>query len=85
MKNSVKRFLRGELIGSKVKVVGSNIDGKILDETKNTFIIKTGKAEEKMVLKNNNIFEFFVGNEKIRVEGKKLCVRHEERTKITKW
>lgn len=73
--------LREELIGSKIKLLGKGIVGKIIDETKNTFIIKL-ENKRKMILKKDNIFEFSLNDKKIIVDGNRLVMRPEERIKI---
>ena len=112
-----KELLKSELIGKYVVVVESsnkslkNTKGKIIDETKNFFIINTittknNKQKIKKVLKNQCVFEFNKngnddkdnnGNEnaendenrqfghpqeKIRVNGKNLAGRPEDRIKM---
>ncbi len=55
----LEKLARSELIGLNVKVVGKKINGRIIDETKNSILIETQKGNRKMILKNNNKFEFF--------------------------
>jgi RNase P/RNase MRP subunit p29 len=72
-----------EFIGKKVEIIKSknkeqeNIQGKIIDETKNTFKIKTDKKTI-IILKQDKIFK--IENQKI--EGNKITKRNEERIKI---
>lgn len=73
--------LRKELIGSEIKLLGKDVEGKIIDETKNTFVIKLGN-KRKRILKKDNIFEFSLNNKKKIVDGNKLIMRPEERIKI---
>ncbi len=69
-----------EMIGLNVKVVESSdphrigIKGKIIDETKNTFVLEN----KKVIPKKECVFEFDVG-EKIIVDGKKILKRPEDR------
>lgn len=78
-----KKILKAELIGLKVRVVDSNnksnigIEGKVLDETKNTL-----KIGDKTILKKDVVIEFCVDDQKIKIEGKKLLKSPEERIKI---
>lgn len=71
-----------EFIGKTITITKSNnkeqegITGKIVDETKNTFKIKT-KQKTIIILKNNKTFT--IQNEKI--EGNKITKRPEERVK----
>lgn len=81
MEKKLNELLKGELIGRNVKVIGKNIQGKIIDETKNMLIIKTEEGIKK-IIKNNNKMEFAIGNEKITVEGNKLVARPEDRVKL---
>jgi len=75
-----------EIIGLKAEVVGSSdkgrekMKGKIIDETKNTFTLET-VGGEKIVPKAEAVFEFYLGDEKVIVEGKKLVYRPEDRIK----
>jgi len=75
-----------ELIGLGVRVIESTdaerigLGGKVVDETRNLLVIeKDGK--EKMVPKGECVFEFMIGDEKARVEGKKIVARPEQRVK----
>lgn len=77
----LKKLVRSEFIGLNIKVVGKNIQGRIIDETKNSILIETQKGNRKMILKNNNEFEFVFSDKKIVVDGKKLAFRPEERIK----
>lgn len=83
-------FVRGELIGLEVLITDSKnksligVQGKIVDETKNMFIIKTKDSEEKKIIKNQCTFEFTLDNrEKVAVEGENLVARPEMRLKKT--
>jgi ribonuclease P protein subunit POP4 len=76
-----------ELIGLDVKVAGGNcqernqLKGRIMDETKNTFVIETEKGE-KVVPKCECIFEFGLGkNGSVVIEGKKILKKPEDRVK----
>lgn len=82
-----KRLIKGELIGLSVKVISSKnpankgLQGKVVDETKNTLLIKTVKGK-KRIIKQNCVFEFGLGRERVRVEGKILAKRPEDRIKL---
>lgn len=75
-----------EMIGLKAVVAGSSdkgrekMNGKIIDETKNTFTLETAKGM-KIVPKAEAVFEFYLGDEKVVVDGKKLVYRPEDRIK----
>lgn len=51
-----KNLLNHELIGLETRVVGEEINGVIIDETKNTFLIRTKKGD-KRVPKEGNEFK----------------------------
>ena len=73
-----------EFIGKYVKVKGKKIEGKIIDETKNTFLVLQKNKDTKMVLKKNNIFELKINHEYIEIDGKSILIRPEDRIKA-KW
>ena len=74
------------LIGLKVKVVQSSnphylIEGKIIDETKNTLLFKIDN-KEKRIPKRNSVFKFHLLDDgAVEVNGKLLLGRPEERIK----
>lgn len=82
-----KYIFRHELIGLQVKVVRSShdgfigIEGKVVDETKNTITIEQGETE-KMVPKGVATFHFYLpdGNV-VEIEGKIIIARPEDRIK----
>ena len=57
-----------------------NVSGKIIDETRNTFLIEIGN-QQKRIAKNIAIFEFENNREKTVVEGSRLLYRPEDRIK----
>ena len=82
---SAKNLLCHEMIGLlvKAKTAGKNgkeIEGKIVDETKNAFIVE-GRGDEKMVAKNGTRFEFMLGSEAVAVNGSDILYRPEQRIK----
>lgn len=86
MKN-LSYILQDEFIGLKVKVVKSTnssyigLSGIVIDETKNTFRILSGK-EEKTLIKENCIFHFILPNKTVvEIDGKVLIGRPEDRVK----
>ena len=81
MEKRLEELLKKELIGMNIKVTGRNIEGKIIDETKNMFAVRTKKGVKKIIKKNNKM-EFIIDNEKIIVDGDKLIARPEERIKL---
>ena len=83
---STKNLLMHEFIGLPVMVENSadknkaEIQGKIIDETKNLFLIKTRNGLKK-IPKKEATFLVSVGDEQVKIDGKKIVVRPEERTK----
>ena len=81
--------IKGEYIGRIVKVSYNNIsndkqiEGLIIDETKNTFKLLTKKGT-KTFLKKNIIFKDKYYDESYQVEGKLLIGKPEERLKKKK-
>jgi ribonuclease P protein subunit POP4 len=88
-----KNLVRHELIGLPVEIVDSSnkfqigIEGRIVDETKNLLVIET-KDELKKIQKKNSSFIFKIpSGKKVKVEGRMLIARPEDRIKIKvkKW
>ena len=82
-----ENLVRHELIGLEVLVEKStnrsqeNLSGKILDETRQTFTVKA-ESGEKQVVKDQCIFVFVLpSGKKVRVDGKVLVARPEDRIK----
>ena len=80
------RIVKDELIGRNVTIKKCtdpnwiNTSGKIIDETKNTFVIEIGD-QKKRIGKNTATFEFEYDRKKTIVEGKRLLYRPEDRIK----
>jgi ribonuclease P protein subunit POP4 len=77
----MKNILNEEHIGREVIIESKNkhidgLKGKIIDETKNTYLIKTGRGKKRVI--KNQIKIIFL-NERLRVDGKKLIKRPEDR------
>ena len=70
------KLLKGELIGLNVKILSKNIEGRIIDETKNMLTIEH-KGVKKQMIKNGNVFKF----KETKIDGKMLVGRPEERIK----
>lgn len=81
-----KNLLIHELIGLRVKIVNSssiyllNIEGIVVDESKNTLIIEQ-KGKEIVIPKKSCTFLFYLDNDEVIIEGKKILYRPEERVK----
>ncbi|MBN1502024.1 ribonuclease P protein subunit [Candidatus Woesearchaeota archaeon] len=69
----------GEFIGRKVRIQYNKkeFEGIIIDETKNTFALKTLNGVKK-IIKNNAIIEI----DRIQIHGKNLMKRPEDRIKM---
>lgn len=86
MEINKKKLAKSELIGLNVKVVGCDnpsnegINGKIINETKNIIVVET-KEQQKKLVKDQCVFEFIINNEKIKIQGKSINKRPEERIK----
>jgi ribonuclease P protein subunit POP4 len=87
-----KNVIRHELIGLRAEVTESSnkfnvgISGKVVDETKNTLVIKTKKGEKK-IQKHQAKFMFMLNEKKVVVDGSLLVARPEDRVKkkVRKW
>ncbi|MGC9345556.1 MAG: ribonuclease P protein component 1 [Candidatus Bathyarchaeales archaeon] len=80
-------IIRYEFIGTEAKVAKSRhsgyvgISGKIIDETRNTFVI-LHEGERKRVIKDSAVFRFkFSDGTVVEIEGKLLVGRPEDRLK----
>lgn len=79
-------LIKGELIGKTVKIhdckdptwIGRK--GKIVDETKNTFVVEMD-GKEKRIAKDIAVFEFEINGRKFKIEGVRLRYRPEDRVK----
>ncbi|MFA6330114.1 MAG: ribonuclease P protein subunit [Candidatus Micrarchaeia archaeon] len=74
-----------ELIGLSAKVLDSackgliGLEGKVVDETKDIFVIRTAKGD-KLVPKKGSVFQF-EGHPEAPIKGDWVCFRPEDRTK----
>ncbi len=80
-------IIQHEFIGLKAEVVKSSnsdclgITGKIIDETRNTFVISQGN-QKKAIVKDQSVFHFSLPDGTIvEIDGKILVGRPEERLK----
>ncbi|WP_414469328.1 ribonuclease P protein component 1 [Methanobacterium sp. ACI-7] len=83
-----KNIFFHELIGLPVKVVKSThegfvgIEGKVVDETKNTLLIEQVDKTEKRVPKGTATFHFYLPDGTIiEIEGRIIIARPEDRIK----
>ncbi|MGC8628836.1 MAG: ribonuclease P protein component 1 [Candidatus Micrarchaeia archaeon] len=85
MQYNNKSIVLSELIGLKARIIKhkdakqKGMQGKVVDETKNTLVINTSKGI-KRVIKANAMFRFYAGSRSFDVDGKEICFRPEERT-----
>lgn len=81
---------RHELIGLKCearsKAEDKKIDGRVIDETRNTFVMTTEKGKRTLI-KNKYNFVFKLPEKNVLVDGKNLVGRPKDRIKkkIDKW
>ncbi len=89
-----KNFVRHELIGLEVEVAESTnqdavgVKGRVIDETRNMLVVETRGGKEKKLVKEQCVFIFTTEDSgKIRVEGRLLVARPEDRIKkkLKKW
>lgn len=78
------RITQDELIGKDIEIVNprnlslKGMKGKIIDETKSSFVLQTAKGK-KRILKKDADFHFV--KENIDIKGEKLAKRPEDRIK----
>ena len=82
-----RNLVHHEFIGLKVHATNKknkslNLNGNIIDETKNTIKIEDANNCEKIIPKEGSIFVFEIPNgEKIEIDGNILSIRPEDRIK----
>ena len=62
------------LIGFKLKVMGKNLEGKVIDETKSTLLLET-ESGIKRVIKDGNRFIVNMNNKEVKVIGNDIKMR----------
>jgi len=78
-----KKFVKYELIGSEIEIMGSKnkslvgVRGKISDETKNMFILDDGKK----IIKSQCTFKMKINGKTAEINGEVLVGRPEDRIK----
>jgi ribonuclease P protein subunit POP4 len=90
---SPENLVRHELIGLKVEIAESanrknvGIKGRIVDETRNIFVIEKQGGKEIKLAKEHNVFVFHLDRHKVRIDGGILVGRPEDRIKkrFRKW
>ena len=83
--DDITKLLKAELIGRSLRLVRLKdsvaLQGRIIDETKNTVVVMTGGTKKRLI-KALYAFEFDLGNKVARIDGAVLQKRPEERIKI---
>lgn len=86
-----KNFLWNEFIGYNVQIINAvhpsynDINGKIVDESKNTIVVNMN-GKDKIIPKKAADFRFKCSTKNIDVEGRKITFRPENRIKkIKSW
>ena len=81
-------IVQREFIGFEAKVVKSSnpdlvgLEGKVVDETRNTFTILNKDGEKKVVIKETAIIEFVtLDGTVVEIDGKVIMGRPEDRIK----
>ena len=79
-----KDLMRMELIGLETEVLSGGtfqgIHGKVVDETRNTLLLRTPKGERRLPKKGNE-FLFTYEGERIAILGSEILHRPEDRIK----
>ncbi len=88
MRHTRQNIFYHELIGLKIRVLDypdpslRGLEGRVLDETKYTLLIETGRGRRVRILKLHGVFQFMLPNgEKVIIRGAKILARPEERLK----
>lgn len=89
---TLRNLLKHELIGLEVEVLESRnvyekgIKGEIVDETRNTLVIKTRRSD-KMIQKDGRKFMITLDGKHIVVDGSAIVGRPEDRIKrkVKRW
>jgi len=88
-----ENLVRHELMGLRVRIVESTnpksagLSGRVVDETRNTLVIEKADGREVTLSKEAHVFSFEVGSVWVKVDGKLLVARPEDRIKkkFRKW
>ena len=76
---------RHELIGLNVFIETHSdrglvgLSGRIVDETRNTFLLETGRRELRLAKKNAGLIFSLPGGQRVRINGKVLISQPENR------
>jgi ribonuclease P protein subunit POP4 len=89
-----ENLVRHELMGLQVWVYSSSnqdtkeLSGRVVDESRNTLTLETTEGREVSLVKDQCTFSFSLpSGERVRVDGKLLVARPEDRIKkkLPKW
>ena len=75
-------ILKGEFIGKEVKIPNKRLEGKIIDETKNSFLIKMKNNKRKRLMKLNLVFQLKTDKSFVSIEGNSILMKPDDRVKI---
>ncbi len=84
---SRENIMAHEMIGLEVRVAKSTdrgrqgVKGRVVDETKNVFVVENMEGAEMKVPKAECEFEFTLGSEKVLVDGRKILYAPAQRVK----
>jgi len=87
MKHRPSNIVMHELIGLPVKVLWSpnesliGLKGRVIDETMNLLVLETSKGIKKILKKDTILLFTLPGEIKVKVDGKVLVGRPEDRVK----
>jgi ribonuclease P protein subunit POP4 len=83
-----QNIMRHELVGLWVRVARSThqgftgLEGKVVNETKNTLTLEDGEGREKMIPKKTSTFQFKLPDGgTVEIEGRIIVSRPEDRIK----
>lgn len=82
-----ENLVRHELIGLKIRIFSDSdkkligLSGKVIDETRNMLVIETTAGKEISVAKETGIFSFCVDSVWVKVDGRIIVGRPEDRIK----
>ena len=76
-----KAAMQKPLIGLTVMVLPEQLEGVIIDETYQTFLLQEAKGKKRRIMKANHQFVFIIDQKKTVMDGNKLLFRPEERIK----
>ena len=73
--------LRHEFIGKMIANERTGMKGKVIDETKSSFLVKTESGRKRM-LKQGSVFMVSTGKGEFTVGGNSILMKPEDRIKI---